>query len=544
MQLALALGIAILALACLIDLPIARKVNQTLGGFFLMNGRLKLPGFVASVLSANLSIGNFLIFVASWGYLFGWGGLAWFIVNLALNVGAYLLFIPAFRGYIEDPKNSGTIHEFLATKFAGTQAAGNYARRVRFVASATTILGLLFAIVFELHLATDVLVRALNASTPIVDPIVVFGVLTALICVYSGIGGFHTLIFTDVVQSIAMIVGTLAIVPAFWKLAALPTAEPLRTVYPLTASSFDIGWPSIVSICVVGSGWFLVAMDQWQRTCATRDASRTKLGMLWYFVSIAGFAVVYALIGMYDKATILPSLPEATRALTTNGSNPLLDFLFAPTAAQVPPWASGLFVVALLAAAMSTANTFLIVSGHSFVSDLLIAVAKRVSMNELPPAEDRAFLALARGTIIGMGVFVIAAWLIMSTNGLLTDPLSFFFIAYSIQFALLAPMVCARLPRRWQPSGMAVFHSVWVGVLVALVYGFSFWRLVQAGHSPIWGIAVGDWMALTPVATLVAGLIVLALLNRARGEAYDSSVDGRERDDRASRVPSPGLSSP
>jgi len=498
------IGAIVLSIICLMDLPFAQRVNRNLGGFFLMNGRLRLPGFVASILSANLSLGNFLIFVATWGYLFGWGGLFWFVVNLVLNVVAYLVFIPAFRNYIEDRDNSGTIHDFLSTTFGGPDAGRQYSRHIKFVASATTILGLLFAIVFELHLAADLLARLLG-----LDPVLIFALLTALICIYSGLGGFHTLVFTDILQSVAMIIGTVAVVPILWALSAWSTTVSLTTTYPFSVKSFNIGWPSILGICVVGSGWFLVAMDQWQRTCATRNSARTRRGMLWYLVSITGFAVIYGLVGMYDRAGILPALPESLAAQHSNGLNPLTDFFLASAISNIPSYLFAGVAVALLAAAMSTANTFLIVCGHSFVSDLLIAVARKAPIGSLSEDQDRAFLAVARGSIIGMGVFVICTWLVLSATGLLVDPLSFFFIAYSIQFALLAPMVFARLPRRLKPSGRAVFHSIWIGVVVSLACGLGFWVRMQKDSSPLIGLPLSDWLALTPVLTWIAGTVVL-----------------------------------
>ena len=424
MQFYITIGALILCVVCLLDLPFTRRINQTLYGFFLMNGKLRLPGFLASILSANLSIGNFLVFIAAWGYTFGWGGLFWFVINLVLNVVAYLIFMPAFRGYIEDSNNSGTIHEFLSVTFGGV---GAYSRRIRLIASAATILGLLFAIVFELHLATDILARLAG-----IDSVVVFVLLTGFICIYSAAGGFHTLIFTDVLQSIAMIVGTLAIIPILVSLSGVSSAVTLKAAYPVNAHAFNIGWPSILGICVIGSGWFLVAMDQWQRTCATRDSKRTKGGMLWYLVSITGFAVIYALVGMYDKAALLPSLSQEALAQHSKGANPLTDFFLISGVTSAPGWLFVLVAMALLAAAMSTANTFLIVSGHSLVSDLIVAQKRGGSIVGLSTDQDRVFVGIARASIIGMGIFVILAWLLLTKAGLLSDPLSFFFIAYSI----------------------------------------------------------------------------------------------------------------
>lgn len=382
MQMYMGIGVIILALVCLVDLPFTRRYNQTLYGFFLRNGDLKLTGFVPAILSANLSIGNFIVFIATWGYLFGWGGIIWFIINLALNTIAYIVFIPTFRSYIEDRQNNGTIHEYLSSTFASSDKDKPFAIKIRLVASATTIFGLLLAIVFEIHLAASLLAPLLEINTPMV-----FSILTVLICIYSGIGGFHTLIFTDIVQSLFMIIGTAAIIPV---LTMFGSFNQVITSYPLAIHSMDIGWPSILGICVIGSGWFLVAMDQWQRTCAMRDSKRTKTGMIWYFCSISLFAIVYGLMGMYDRASLLPALDSTLISQHSGGSNPLVDFfLIAKVAPAIHPLLFALAGIAFLAAAMSTANTFLIVSGHSFVSDFLLTIGHKKNIHSLPEGHER-----------------------------------------------------------------------------------------------------------------------------------------------------------
>jgi len=498
-----AIGIAILVIICLIDLPRARRINQTLYGFFLVNGSLKLRGFIASVLSANLSIGNFLIFVTVWGYTFGWGGIFWFVVNLLFNVFSYLLFMPAFRSYIEDSNNSGTIHEFLSSTFASVNG-NNYSRRIRLISSATTITGLLFAIVFELHLSAEIAATILNF-----DPIVIFAVMTAIICIYSGIGGFHTLVFTDITQSFAMIAGLIAVIPILFSLNSLPTANNIFATYPLSLQSLNIGMPAILGICIIGSGWFLVAMDQWQRTCATRDSKRTRNGMIWYFVSISGFAVVFGLVGMITKSALYPSLPLSLSNSFSQGLNPLTDLFLGSNLEGAPVYLYAIVGVALMAAAMSTANTFLIVCGHSFVSDVLIALSKNIPIGSLSNIDSKSFVAIARSSIIGMGVLVVAIWLALINFRLMVDPYNFFFIAYSVQFGLLAPMVVSRLPKRYWPSADAIFLSIVVGFISSIVLGFGLWSLIQKGLKTMAGVGMIDWLTLTPVLTFFIGSIIL-----------------------------------
>lgn len=497
------IGALFICLICLLDLPWARKMNQSLYGFFLMNGRLRLGGFVASIMSANLSLGNFLIFIASWGYAFGWGGIFWFTVNLCLNVVAYVVFIPAFRRYIEDRENSGTIHEYLSETFAGNV---KYSRRIRIVASAATVLGLLFAIVFELHLATEIFSPLIG-----IDKVYVFLMLCGFICIYSAAGGFHTLIFTDILHSIVMISGTLAVVWALKQLAHVPAATTLSAVYPVNLGALNIGWPSILGISVIGSGWFLVAMDQWQRSCATRDSKRTKGGMIVYLVLITIFGIVYGLLGMYDKAAILPSVPPSVAEEHVKAANPLIDFFLAEKFAILPTWAFAVVGVALLCAAMSTANTFLVVSGHSLISDILVAQKKGTSITTLSQDAGRLFLGLAQASIIGMGVFILLTWLLFEKLELMKDPLSFFFIAYSIQFALLAPMVLSRFPKSTFPSPRAIYHGISAAIFGAVVGGISLWKVTNLGAGPFLGVAMADWLSLMPVITMLIGFLAIAL---------------------------------
>jgi Na+/proline symporter len=505
----IAVGVVILFVVCLVDLPFARKRNRSLHGYFLLNGELRLPGFVATILSANLSIGNFVIFVASWGYLFGWGGIFWFTVNLLLNIIGYLLFLPVFRGYIEASTNSGTLHEFLAIAFATDLEP--YQRRIRFLASATTITGLLFAIVFELHLGTVLLAPLLG-----VNPVILFSLFAILICLYSAIGGFHTLVFTDFLQSAAIIVGSAIIIPTL--LGAIHDSSAAANVYPLNLQALNIGVPNILGICLIGTGWFLVAMDQWQRSCATRSAERTRKGMILYFLIISAFGVLFGLVGMFARLMIEGRLPAANAGQFSKGANPLNDFfLYAAIDPTVSPVIFALFAVALIACATSTANTFLIVSGHSFVTDVLIAVAKKTSIHQLSAEQEKGYLSVARASITGMAAFVIVIWVILATAGLLSDPLNFFFIAYSIQFALLAPMLFTRLPVRLYPSPRGVFVSVLVGVIGAIGVGFGLWCLTQRGDpSLLFGLKASEWLPLTPLITTVLGIIPLALSRRAQ----------------------------
>lgn len=504
-------GFAILTVVFIIDGLIGFRRNKTLAQFFLLGGKLRLPGFVGTILSTNLSLGNFLIFVSGWCYLFGWSGLFWFVINLTLNALVFGFFLPKFRTYVETRNNSGTVHEYLSISFA---AEGDPNRlRIRWLASIATVLCLLLALVFELHLVVELIAPLIGVGKG-----VLFGILTVIICFYAALGGFRTVVSTDIWQSIALFVGTACMFVILGEIKDPVGAPSLATTYPFkVANLLEIGWTNILGIVVVGSGWFLVAMDNWQRMSATRSAPKVGWGFAIYTVLIICFGISFGWLGMVDKARVLPILTPQLASAHTGGMNPLADFLLLAQTTQFGgSILIGFVALALLMAALSTADTFLIVSSHSLVSDVLLGSVKKGSFTELGDLENRAFVGFARSVVIGMGVFVTGAWVLLYTLGLLRDPISFFFIAYSVQFALYAPVLfSARKPQN-RPVSSAVLVSVGLGILVAIVAGFGFWWAMTSGVKKIWHLEPSQWFPLTPVLTLLFGLVPL-LFSRKKG---------------------------
>lgn len=515
-SLAITLG-AIIAVICIVDAYRWNRTPQTLYRFFLLEGRLRLKGFVSTILAANLSLGNFMIFIATWGYLFGTPGLIWFVLNLILNVVGFRLFFPHFRNYIESHDNNGTIHDFLATSY-GTGESDWAAARIRLSASLVTVIGLLFAIVFELSLAISLFSPETQSQR-----ISMFVSLTILICVFTAYGGFRTLIVSDVCQASLLALATIVLL-----IVMIVTGG---SHIPALFSSFQmrdfsgVGWPNMLSISIIGSGWLLVAMDQWQRTCASRSYDTTKKGVTIYLILISFFALVYALWGMYDKSLLLPALDATQQAQHSGGANPLSDILLIP-ALHVPTAVVYLIACGLIAAGLSTTNTFLTVSSHSLTTDVLLVSMSHRTLQDLDDKENRTFVGIGRAIIIGTGAVIVLTFAGLTMWGFLTDPLSFFFIAYSIQFALLAPMVMSRVKLPYRPTALAALVSIGIGLVVALSLGFGAWVAIQRSAPPALGIAPGDWLTLTPVFTFFVGLIplVVSILIRKFGNNERSTA--------------------
>jgi Na+/proline symporter len=492
---------------CLFDAYRWNQSGQNLYKFFLYEGRLRLPGYVSTLVAANLSLGNFIIFISTWGYSYGIAGLICFIINLGFNVLGFVLFFPKFKSYIEDHGNHGTIHDFLARTYGG-DPGGQPARRIRLTASIVTIVCLVLAIVFELNLAAGLL-----SPESRVEQVKAFAGMLILIALFTSAGGFRSLVASDLANAIIMAISTIGLVSLIMYFSRGSEVAVLPLQFGL-ADFQKLGWPSILSIMIIGSGWMLVAMDQWQRTCASRSYETSARGLFFFFFILSFFAIAYALWGAFDKS-ILPSLVSSDVKNSLAGAgNPLMDIAAIPVSSSGGRFLVSFAIAGLIFAAVSTTNTFLTVCSHSFTTDVLVGSFANRSFADLSKRENILYVGIGRSVIVGITVIILIFGVVLMLGDVLKDPLSFFFIAYSVQFALLAPMVFSVLPMARRPTSTGALISIVIGFVTALLVGFGAWYLGQIGAGAVMGLPPSDWITLTPVVTLVIGSLPLLLLRR------------------------------
>jgi Na+/proline symporter len=247
-------------------------------------------------------------------------------------------------------------------------------------------------------------------------------------------------------------------------------------------------------------------MDTWQRACAARSAQTAVDGMKWGTVGLLLGIAAFGSIGIYDHLVLMPSLGGSPAF--SGGLNPLTDlYLLEPTLSSFEAALLGFVAVAFVMAGMSTADTFLVVCGHSFVSDLLVGFGKGAKFGELTDRESRFFTGIGRATIVVMGVAVISMFFILSWLDLLGNPLALFYLAYSIQFALLAPMI-ASIWNRKPPAWVALVALV-VGIVIALIWGFGFAIAGRAGVVEFNSMTLEELVYLAPVPTMLGGFLIV-----------------------------------
>ncbi|MGI9327165.1 MAG: sodium:solute symporter family transporter [Pseudomonadales bacterium] len=339
---------------------VGRRESKALADYFVggrrMGGLVLGASFFATFASTNSYIGN-----AGKGYAYGlpWMTLA---VLMVLFTGLSWRFVAPRMRRFTAATGALTVPEYLIHRFPSEHRALRTASAVIIVASSLLYLlavfkgaGHLFQLFFDIPYEWAV------------------GLVLAIVVAYTSAGGFYSVVRTDVVQGLMMMLGSIAI---FWfvtqaagGVGALVTlqAQP-KTEYLFTANA---GTPFIVLLGVALAGSLKLFVDprQISRFYALRDERSVRQGM---WVALIGIVVIqFCLfpVGLYAHG-ILDNVSDTDLIVPTLLNDP----------AVFPLWVSDLLLVAILAAAMSSLDSVLLVAASTFFKDLLLPL-RRVAFN-------------------------------------------------------------------------------------------------------------------------------------------------------------------
>ena len=233
----------------------------------------------------------------------------------------------------------------------------------------------------------------------------VWGVLigAAISVAYTVMGGLIADALTDTVQFTLMCV--MLGVTAWLTLDAIGGVEGLQSRLPATFFRPGGSYPVMVLVVFAGSALSaLVEPAFYQRIFAAVSYRSVLTALLIGLVLWAAFDWVVTILGMAARANGGEVEPRYALLTLT------LDVL--------PSGMKGLFVASVLATAMSTIDSYLLIAGGNISYDLYRPFAHR-------PLDDAALLRLTRWTIVGSSVAavvlalffqtVVSAWIFMST---------------------------------------------------------------------------------------------------------------------------------
>ncbi|WP_024336148.1 sodium:solute symporter family transporter [Desulfotignum balticum] len=466
-----------------------QKKNSSLSDYFLLDRSLPTTGFASSLLATNLSLGNYLIVVFILGYFFGINGIIISIIGIFANYLGASFLIPKIKPFITDSViNIGTINNFIGMS--------HNSFLLRKYCASITIFSLFLAIVFELHILTIIIANIFKLS-----PTFIFPCLVLIICIYASIGGFAAVVFTDLVQAAMNIVVVFTLLLFFYYFF-----DPSYELILSKLDSESMPWTIWVSVPTLSLFWFISSLDQWQRTSASGDISVSLKGTFWGLLGMAFIGIGFVVLGIVDNQAFLPFLNNQGISLLDNQGISLLDFFMINEIVGISNLGFVVLVLwglALIFAALSTADTFMIAISHSIVGDYILG--SRNIHYWKSKEKGNPYVKMAQGCVVFLGIFVIIIWFILDHFMLIRDPLNFFFVAYSGQFALTGSVIFAALKLKLNANVSIV--SVTVGVLLSYgLGGFALWSYL-GGIEPFIVLKSEEIVSLTPVFTIFGSVM-------------------------------------
>ena len=425
--------IAVLVVYLIILLAIGAwgsRASKSVAGYYL--AEKKLPSWViAFSTNATGESAWLLLGLTGMGYMVGIHAV-WVILGEVLGVAlAWVVVALPFKEYT-DRYDSITVPDYLESRFRDTH---HIIRLLSFVIILTMVTAYTAAQLTALGKGFSFFPLGLTYNQ---------GVLigAAVVFFYTTVGGFKAVAYSDLLQGVLMFAGLLVLpiigisAAGGWTqtMATLQSADP-NLLLPM--GKFGVSVEGVVSaLSFVGIGFaFLGAPQLLTRFMAARDKGETG-------AILAGMAGRAVFPGLTDAESVLPTM-----------SAELLPAVF-----------TGIFLVIVLAAAMSTVDSLLILASSAVVRDVVQKIFH-------PNLSERRLALFGKLTTVVIGVTALVFAL-----GKVRVIFWFVLFAWSGLGSAFTPVVlCSLFWKRTTKAG--AIAGMLAGFLTAVI-----WRLALRQH--------------------------------------------------------------
>lgn len=368
------------------------------GDDYFLGGRSMGPWVTAMSAQASDMSGWLLMGLPGSVLAFGFGQM-WIGIGLALGTAANWIFCAKrLRRFSKAADDAITLPQYLSNRFA----------------TSSKLLQVVCAIIFLVFFTVYVATAFVSGATVFVQlfegmsdktAMIIFAIL---IVAYTFLGGFKAVCWTDFFQGMLMLVALLAVPIVICITRDLDTAL-LENVYSYTNADGS------VTECVFGTGLFT---SSWQDIVSGLAWGLGYFGMphiLVRFMSIekpsmvnksATVAIVWVVLTLGAACFIayLGRMLVAEELLTVGAQKTIFIVL---TRQIFPPAISGILLAAIIAAAVSTADSQILVASSSFTADIYKPIIRK-------DASEKEVLMVGRIVVI---IVAIIAFFIATSKG-------------------------------------------------------------------------------------------------------------------------------
>ena len=273
-------------------------------------------------------------------------GQAWIAIGLAIGYAiSWLVEAPRLRRFTIEAGDSITLPQYLTNRFLAKSKA------------LQIICAVIFLVAYTIYAASSMKACGTLFNTVIgIDSTVAMYIAAAVILVYTFLGGFSAVCWTDFFQGMLML-AALLIAPIF-ALFVINGGGAASSAAELPAGYWNLfaNWKDIVSGLGWGIGYFGMPhiIVRYMSVRSDKDLKKSaKIGIAWNVLivifSVAAGCIGHVLMGeISDSSTVFIQMVRK----------------------MFPAVISGILLSAILAASMSTADSQLLASASAFASDV------------------------------------------------------------------------------------------------------------------------------------------------------------------------------
>jgi len=403
---------------------VSRRRAKGIDDFFVA-GRQASSLFITASLLATIIGGSATVGMAGLGFTQGLTGMWWLLVG---SIGLIVLGL-----FFADK-----VRRFGLYTLPGL-VEKQYDKRIALVASVLIIVAWIGIVAAQILAAAKIL-TVLGIGTPLLWMVL----STAVIIVYTVLGGQRAIIRTDTLQIgiiFAGIFGCLALTMQHlggWS-GLKDSLPPEQFAFPLSS---QFGGKELISMLLIVGLTYVVGPDMYSRIFCAKDGRTARVSVLWTALLIIPFAFAITFIGMGASA-LFPHIPPEQAFPTVINE-------------VLPPFAGTIVLAALLCAIMSSADTCLL----SASTILTVDIIKQFK----PSLTQRKILALSRWAIVGVGLSALI--LALTLKGVINTLL----FAYTIYTGgLILPVIVGFYKNRLKVTPLAALVAITGGGATALI---------------------------------------------------------------------------
>ncbi|SHJ60521.1 solute:Na+ symporter, SSS family [Dethiosulfatibacter aminovorans DSM 17477] len=406
----------------------ARGQIETMDDFILGGRRFSSFALIGTIMATMVGSGMTMGAVGN-AYKYGaTGTVFWMYAGFALG----LIFFGLLAGKIRET-GKRTMAEVISEKFGNSS---------RLVASIVIILYAISIVAINIAGLRNIIIYVFGEGLTISLPVAT--AIAAIISIgYTSIGGFFAVVYTDVVQLIIMIIGIFILGPIIG-LTQTGGFAPIATAFADAGMSMTNPFVGGVSAGSVGFflAYFLAVPGDPtmpQRALAAKDYKTARSSFLVTGAMGFYFGIVLLLLGGV-MFVLHPGLENAEAALPIFVLN------------HYPPVLRGITIAGIIAAIMSSFDSFLILATTHLMYDMGHALKQDVN-------EERLNKAMPVATVVIGLIGLIIALYIQSL-------FAYLYMVFSIVGAALVPALLAALFFSEKTSKTAVVLSILTGTIV------------------------------------------------------------------------------